>query len=86
MRCRRCNVWRHTADACSAAKEEAVLAVTSKVEVRVDEIDYGTAQASAFKADETGECDDDVSMGDKELVWRLGDERAGFEIVERLLT
>ena len=43
------------------SKEEAVLAVASKVGAKVDVDEDGTVQASAFKAEETGECDDGLS-------------------------
>lgn len=54
--CRRCNGWGHAADVCSTAKEETVLAAESKGGSRDGGGVHGTAQGSAFKAREAGEC------------------------------
>ena len=59
--CTRCNGRGHTAGVCSTAKEEVMLTVTSKVGARVDDSKYIITQASAFRAEETGEYDDAVS-------------------------
>ena len=56
-RCSRCNGLGHTADVCPSSKEDAVLAVSTKAGATDDEGD-GSAQASAFKVEETGECGD----------------------------
>ena len=63
--CSRCNGRGHTTQCLPTSNEEPALAVTSEVWARADDGDDGTVQASAFKAEETVECDDVVSrMGD----------------------
>ena len=79
-RCSRCNRRGHVADVCPSSKEEAVLAVSN------DDGDDGTVKASAFKAEEGGECSDVLGgMGEGESAWQVRDE-AWLAIVERLLT
>ena len=53
--CSRCSERGHTADVCRTSKEEAVLAMASTVGARVDVNEDDTVQASALKAEETGE-------------------------------
>ena len=56
-------------------KEEAALAVTGEIGARVDVGEDSTVQASAFRAEETGEFSDSFGrMGDGELAWHVGDE------------
>ena len=65
-RCSRCNGRVHAADICPSSKEEAVLAVSN------DDVDDGTVQASASKAEEAGECSDALSrMGEGESAWQV---------------
>ncbi|CAN0429973.1 unnamed protein product, partial [Laminaria digitata] len=72
--CEMCNGRGHTADVFPTAKEEAVLAATSEVGAGVDD-DDDSVHASAFKAEETGECGDVGSgMGEVESAWQVGDE------------
>ncbi|CAN0511619.1 unnamed protein product, partial [Laminaria digitata] len=72
--CERCKGRGHTADACPTAKEETVLAVTSEVGAGVDD-DDDSVHASAFKAEETGECSDVGSgRGEGGSAWLVGDE------------
>ena len=47
--CSQRNGREDTADVCSTAKEEAALAVTSKVGARIDSSDDGTAQSVSFQ-------------------------------------
>ena len=69
MRCSRCNGRGHAADMCPSSKEEGVLAVSN------DDGDDGTVQASAFKAEEAGECSDVLGRtGEGESAWQVGDE------------
>ena len=59
----------------SAPGRKKKLAVSSEVGAMDDDGDYGTAQASAFKAEETGECSDALGrMGEGESAWQVGDE------------
>ena len=52
-----------------------MLALASEVGARVNADEDGTVQASAFKAEETGECDDGLSRtGYWELAWQVGGE------------
>ena len=67
-RCSRCNGRGHAADICPSPKDEAVLAMSN------DDDDDGTVQASAFKAEETGECSYVLGrMGEGESAWQVDD-------------
>ena len=73
-RCSRCNGLGHTADVCPSSKEDAALAVSPEVGA-TDDDGKGSAQASAFKVEETGEFGDGSGrMGEGELAWQIGDE------------
>ena len=53
-------------------KEEIVLAASSEVGAMGDHGDDGTDQASAFKAEETGECSDVLGkIGEEESTWQV---------------
>jgi len=72
-RCSGCNGMGHAADVCPAPEAEAVLSMASEVGTR--DVDIGTAQASAFKVEETGKCSDGLGrMGEGESAWQVGDE------------
>lgn len=73
----------HIADVCSTSKEEAVLAVTSKVGGK--DGSSGTTQALGLITEETGECEDAVGrIRDEELAWKK--TRPEFAMVEHLVT
>ena len=64
--CSRCHERGHAADVCPTSKEEAVLVASD------DDDDYDTVKASAFKAEEAGECNDVLDRKGKEGVGLAG--------------
>ena len=67
--CSRCHGRGRAADVCLTSKEEAVLATSDDDDVS------DTAEASAFKARETGKCSNvSGKKGEGESAWQVGDE------------
>ena len=72
--CGRCDGRGHAADVCPTSKEEAVLAASD------DDDDSDAAEASAFKARETGKCSNGSgTKGEGESPWQVGDEAWLFD-------
>ena len=70
--CCGCNGRGHAADVCPTSKEDPVMAVASEIGARDDDQEKGTAQASAFNAEETCKCSD--GSGEEESAWQVGYE------------
>ena len=67
--CSGCNGRGHAADVCPTSKEEAIMAVAIEVGARKNDHEKGTAQASAFEAEEAGKCSD--GSGVRESTWQV---------------
>ena len=62
----------HAADACPTAKDDAVMAVASKIRARGDEQEEGMVQTPPFQAEETWEGSD--SSGERKSARKVEDE------------